>query len=334
MADEKETPADAAAPAAESAPSLPLEKASLDDFMARRAKGEKFSATPVAEKPEKPDTEPPQAPPPDHHEPEDEEVPRETPVGEEKGKPKSRFDQRLGTLTRQRHDAERALEAERQRVLQLQEELQQYRQPKKEPAAAPVPDGQAPDLNKYLEAGKTYEDWMTALIDYRAAQKFEYERARMIQYQQQQEIQTQMAGFTERTEAAKQKYADYDDVVVANDRVQLSPVMQDIARRSPHGPDIMYWLGHHEAEANQLGELTRNYPQAAYPLVEAHLLLLSGHSQNGNSGAKKAVTVSQAPTPITPVGGGTTTQPVALDKLPLDEYMKRRAQQRSKKAGG
>jgi hypothetical protein len=212
--------------------------------------------------------------------------------------------------------------------------LQALRTPSQEPLSAPQFKPGPPVLEDYLTAGKNYEEWMTALIRYENQQTLQQERQRWAQQQQQQEFQQQLSGFQERSEAAKAKYADYDAVVMANDKVILSPVMQDIAVRSQFGPDIMYWLGTHETEANQLGELTRNYGPAQFPLVEQHLLLLSGHRPNGQPGAKKAVTPSQAPAPITPVGGGTTTQPVSLDQAPLGDYIKRRQAELQKRRSG
>lgn len=323
MADEEQS----VTPAPEPTPT-PLDQAPLSEYVSRRAKGETAATAP---------TPPVETPAPsDDGEDTGDEIP---PPSEKKpiqppGKPKSRFEERLGTLTRQRHDAERALEAERQRVLQLQTELQEFRartEPKQPDRPQPQANGEPPNLDQYLAAGKSYEDWLSALVDFRASRTVAVERQRFMQDIQQQQLQQQMAGFGERTEAARTKYADYEDVVIHNDRVVLSPVMQDIAQRSPHGPDIMYWLGTHEAEANAIGEMTRNYPQAAYPLVEAHLLLLSG--SNGQAGAKKAVSVSSAPAPISPVGGGTTTEPKPLDQLPLGEYIKRREAEIKRRQG-
>jgi hypothetical protein len=93
-------------------------------------------------------------------------------------------------------------------------------------------------------------------------------------------------------------------------------------------------LGTHEAEANQLGEQSRQYGPAAYPLMEQHLLLLSGQSQPLSTGAKKAVPISQAPAPISPVGGGSSTTSVPLDQVSLGEYVKRRNAVDQKKRTG
>lgn len=311
---------DAAAPA-----SAPLDTAPLSEFVARRAKGETPSSTPPAELPEKT--------PEDGGE--EEEFPSDTPADEKKPQPKkSRFEERLGTLTRQRHDAERALQSERDRAARLEAELQALKTPQQPESAAPAFKPGPPVLEDYLTAGQNYEQWMTALIRYENQQTLQQERQRWAQQQQQQEFQQQLSGFGERSQAAQTKYPDYADVVMANDKVILSPVMQDIAVRSEFGPDIMYWLGTHEAEANAIGEQTRHCTRADFPLVEQHLLLLSGHRPNGQPGAKKAVIPSQAPAPLTPVGGGTTTQPVSLDQAPLGDYIKRRQAELSKRRTG
>ena len=299
------------------APITPLDQAPLSEFVARRAKGE-TQATQLPLPAETPAT-------PDDTEGD---VPAEPGKPELAGSKKPQnFKQRFDQIYRQRSEALRERDEVRAHNERLVQELTELkRQAPQQPQ--PPSEVKPPNLDEYIAAGKTYEDWLDARDEFRFQQKYRGELQRMLAEREQQLVMgSQMAGFAERTEAAKAKYQDYDAVVVQNDRVQLSPVMQDIARRSPHGPDIMYWLGTHEAEANQLGELTANYPPASFPLVEAHLLLLSGQQAqqgNGQTGAKKAVAVSQAPAPITPVGGGSSTSSMPLDQMSLGDFVKRR----------
>jgi len=302
-----------AAPAESKAETTPLDQAPLAEFVKRREGGEQ---QPAAEPPEPQVVEP-------------EEDPLAEPAKPTPGKKnfQSRFDQ----VYRQRSEALRALEQEKGRAAALEKQIQDLRgtAPLPQPSQPQLPaEPTPPNLDEYLAAGKSYEDWVDARIEYRA-QRIADDRITSVQRkaaqdQQDQQIREQTAGFGDRTEAARTKYPDYDTVVVQNDRVQLSPVMMDIARRSPHGPDIMYWLGTHEADANQLGLLTANYPPASYPLVEAHLLLLSGKPAPSTPSATKAVSVSKAPAPISPVGGGSTTSAVPLDQMPLGDFVKRR----------
>jgi hypothetical protein len=315
-------------------PVTPLDQAPLSEFVARRDKGEGGETpAPTPEPPKTPET--PKLPdlgdePPDD-EPAEPADPAKPPSGGKKDF-KSRFDQ----IYRQRSDALREVEAHKAKIAALEAEIQQARAPKPpvEPPAQPALDpGKAPVLEEWLGAGKTYEDWLDARNDWRIQKALQSERQRVAAEASEREVQAQMAGFVERTEAARTKYSDYDEKVVQNDRVQLSPVMMDIARRSPAGPDLLYWLATHEDQANSIGELTKFYPPASYPLVEAHLLLLSGH-QTSAPGAKKAVSVSQAPAPISPVGGGSTTSTVPLDQAPLGEFVKRRNAEIQKRRTG
>lgn len=307
------------APAESTPEAKPLDQSQLSDYVKRRAKGE----TPVAPAPaEEVDGGEPA-------EPDD-----KTPGKPGRAVPKTRFDQ----VYRQRGDALRERDAATARTTQLELEIAQLRQriPAEQPAQPQQPAPTSPNLDQYLAAGKTYEEWMDARIEWQA-QRIADSRIEAVQqrYQQQtaeQQRMQEIGGLGERTEVAKQKYADYEQVVIQNNEVRLSPVMAEIAARSKHGPDIMYWLGTHKAEADQLGELTRNYGPASYPLVEQHLLLLSGQLQQ-STGAKKAVPISQAPAPISPVGGGSSTTTVALDQMSLGDFVTRRNADQKKRTG-
>jgi hypothetical protein len=294
-------------PAAEPAP---LDEAPLGEFVKRRATGENQAEKPAADEAEEPA--------------DDDLINKGVPKGG-KSVPKTRFDQ----VYRQRSDAQRERDAAIAKSAQLEAELQQFRQrqPAAETPQQPVQSDRPPILEEWLAAGKTYEDWMDAKISYQAERiadaRIQATMQRSVQERADAERQQQIGGLAERTEAAKQKYPDYEEKVIHNSDVRLSPVMAEIAARSPHGPDIMYWLGTHKTDADQLGELTRHYGPAAYPLVEAHLLLLSGQVPQ-STGAKKAVPISQAPAPISPVGGGSTTTTASLDQISLGDYVKRR----------
>jgi len=302
-----EPPPEAPAAAVPETPaeSTPLNEAPLNEYVKRRAQGENQSDKPAEDA--DPDA-----------------IDKGVPKPSDKTVPKTRFDQ----LYRQRSDAQRERDAAIAKAANLEAELTQLRQ--RAPAAevvTPPEEAKAPVLDDYLASGKTYEDWMDARIEYQAQQiadsRIRAEIQRNVQITVEQQRTQEISGLPERTEAALARYPDYETVVIKNDRVQLSPVMTEIVARSPKGPDIMYWLGTHEAEANALGEQSRLYGPAAYPLMEQHLLLLSGQLQP-STGAKKAVPISQAPAPISPVGGGSTTTTASLDSMPLGDYVKRR----------
>jgi hypothetical protein len=320
-------------PPAPPAPATPLDQASLSEFVARRAKGETAETPPTSPEPPKPPAEPKLPDLGDEPPPEEPQEP-----GKPAGKGKKDFQSRFDQIYRQRSEALREVEAHKARIAALEAEIQQARAPK--PAAEPPvepslqPD-KPPVLDEWLAAGKTYEDWLDARNDYRIQRAIAQERQREAAQAAEREYQSRLAGFAERTEAARQKYPDYEERVMQNDRVQLSPVMMAIGHLSPHGPDLLYWLATHEAEANEIGRLTKDYPvQATYPHVEHQLLLLSGSATNGQPGAKKAVPVSQAPAPISPVGGGSTTSSVPLDEMPLGDFVKRRNAEIQKRRTG
>src|SRR5262245_21123956 len=228
MAEDTPVSVPPAAPAEEASAATPLEQAPLSEYVARRGKGE--TQTQPAQPAES-------AKPAESAEPEDKD---DISQDAQKSPParkdfKSRFDQ----IYRQRSEAMRNLDSANQRISALEAELQHLRRPVEPPQPAqpqlPQQADKPPVLDEWLAAGKTYEDWLDARNDWRIARAIQQERQRAAQQAHDQQINEQVSGFGERTEAALKKYPDYEEQVINNDRVQLSPVMMDIARRSPHG---------------------------------------------------------------------------------------------------
>lgn len=334
-------PTPAPAPVAPGGSPGPLDQVPLGEYMARRAKGERpgvVAATaalaPAASEP----VTPPGAGSP--------EAPADGEAPPSKQQQKSDFQKRLGELTAQKRDYQFIADTLRAKLESAEAELAKYRggngqaqpqaQPGQPPAPPPVPQA-PPKLQARLDAGGSYEDWVVEVAQWAFLAGAPHLFQAWQQQQQQQEGQRQlhdaMSTFQSRLEAVRATVPDFDAVVANNSEVQLSPVMQDVALRSERGAEIMYWLGKNPRVANELGEMTMGYPPAAFPLVEAHLLSRLSDA-NGSSGASApAPSLSSAPAPITPLGGGSATVAPRLDQLPLGDYMKIREAEWAKKRG-
>src|SRR5262245_28098686 len=177
----------------------------------------------------------------------------------EKPKKKSRSEERIGELTRDKYLAQRKaerLEAElaaiRQREEQTQQQYQQYLQrlqPPPRPAAepaAPSPN-QPPQVNDF----NVYEDFVTATAQWNArraaaeaVQAMRQEDAQHYVVQQQQEVLTQFEGAKT---GARERYPDFDEVMTSDVAINmpLSESMQHVITTSPVGHDVAYYLVQH-----------------------------------------------------------------------------------------
>src|SRR5262245_14616721 len=163
-----------------SAPPVPLEQAPLAEYVQRRARGERPGPpspppdTPPDDQtpaPEPPDSEPPQPPGP--------ETPEQTAAAKAsrtRGELQNRLDKLNAQLGYERRQNEKL---QRERDEYLARVAQQLPRAVPEQTAPPAPPELSPDgpnLEAFLNAGKTYEQWIDARIDFQA-QRIEIGRA-------------------------------------------------------------------------------------------------------------------------------------------------------------
>ena len=169
---------------------------------------------------------------------------------------------------------------------------------------------------KVIEAGKSekapaeaeftdYADYVAAKAVWTAEQRTTLRQAQALEVEAQEarqqaqnieaaEQQIVNQSWAEKVSEAKGRYADFDQVALAQD-VPITPQIAEMLKQSDKGPDLAYWLGMNRAAAAELAALSKSQPmQAAYHLgrLEASL------------SAPAPRTTSQAPEPITPTKGG------------------------------
>lgn len=136
-------------------------------------------------------------------------------------------------------------------------------------------------------------------------------------------------GYQDREEAAREKYADFEQVAY-NPRVRVTEAMAKTIQLSESGPEVAYFLGQNPKEAERISKLHPIRQAMEIGRLEAKLL--------SDPPARKT---SSAPSPITPVTPSTkgthvydTTDPRAAKELDTSEWIAReRARQvRNQKA--
>ncbi len=229
------------------------------------------------------------------------EVTDEEPEAEEKSPSKLRRERRKAHQAELRERAEKA-EAE---LAKVQERLSQFEgsntQPPKEADFA--------DYNEYLmaaaawQAGQQYDMRQKADIEREAqAKKAEYQ-----QVQQQREAAVR-ENWAAQVAEAKTRYADFDQVVFADD-VPVTEGMAKIMATSDHGADVAYYLGMNKAEAAQIARMPPIEQAMALGRLEATVKRPSPRTQ------------SQAPSPVTPVKAKASAEK-SWEDMTADEYAK------------
>ena len=156
-----------------------------------------------------------------------------------------------------------------------------------------------PEVAKADQAGKpvaanftTYEEYVEALTDWKIEARDALKAEATARETQQATVRTQVA-------AAKQRYADYDDVV--NNDLPISAAMAEVMVGSEHGADIAYFLGRNPDVLAAVAKMSPAATGAALARIEAGLNLET--SVTPPKTPKIAQSKAPAP-PKTLVGGG------------------------------
>lgn len=156
---------------------------------------------------------------------------------------------RIAELTRDREDARR--ERDHWRALATRDAK----------PADQAPNGLASGPTKEPVPGdyQDYEEYLMARAEYRVGQRIQQERREAEQARAQEQLQESRKAFDGRMNTARDRYADYDEVVapVLSDRdFPISEAMAEAIMSSDKGADLAYWLGSHRDEAQKLSRLS------------------------------------------------------------------------------
>jgi hypothetical protein len=116
--------------------------------------------------------------------------------------------------------------------------------------------------------------------------------------------------------------------------LSISPVMTFIIKDSDVGPAIVRYLADHRDEAQKLAYMHPAQAAREMGRIEARLLAARPEPQAGEAPAGKPAAppaekpapkvVSKAPEPVKPVGGQTGTLEMDDEKVPIEEFVRRR----------
>ena len=187
--------------------------------------------------------------------------------------------------------------------------------------AQPAQQAQQPSQAPKLEQYNSIEEYLDALADHKASQKFDHlakeREAKESQTRQQQEAAKLHESYTKQTEQARQAYGDFDDVVQDPD-LPISQAMAEAIMRSTNGADVAYYLGKNPDQAARIASLDPFSAAVEIGRIAATVVRPQPRK------------TSNAPPPIQPVGARATpvTDP---DKMSADEWIKWRNGQLKKR---
>jgi hypothetical protein len=248
----------------------------------------------------------------------------EDPAAEASPKPAKGVQKRIDELVRQREDAERRADAERQEKLRLLALVEKG--PKPEPKSEPEedPEPQRPtreafaDATAYEEALANYADQKASWSAKRAVKEALAEQEQKVEQRQRDEAQkAAIEAYTTRVQKASEKYPDYKQVAESPD-VSVSIPMAHAIMHSEHGPEIAYHLGKNPEEAKRISAL-----QPALQLVELGLLvakLTTPAPKEETPSPQPVKPVSAAPKPIKPLGPSSEKPNKDPSEMSMDEY--------------
>lgn len=209
-----------------------------------------------------------------------------------------------------------------QEKYRLRAELEFLRSQQPQPQQAqPAQQAQQPSQAPKLEQYNSIEEYLDALADHKASQKFDHlakeREAKESQTRQQKEVAKLHEGYTKQTEQARQAYEDFDDVVQDPD-LPISQAMAEAIMRSSNGADVAYYLGKNPDQAARIASLDPFSAAVEIGRIAATVVRPQPRK------------TSNAPPPIQPVGARATpvTDP---DKMSTDEWLKWRNGQLKKR---
>lgn len=215
----------------------------------------------------------------------------------QKPKGKGGFQRKIDKLTKRITDTESRAEAAERRAKEAEERL--AKSAESAPAQEPVKTDVRPKLADY----KTPEEWAEALTDW----KLEQRDAAARKQAEEDERREVFDSYQARKDEAKAKHEDWDDVMeeIQDQNVTIPPAAHNAIIESDQGPEIAYYLATHE-EARERIEGMTSAISIAREIGRIEALV----TPKANGSPKQIRT--NAPRPITPVGGSTKST-VSID---------------------
>lgn len=194
-----------------------------------------------------------------------------------------------------------------------------YRQPEVSAEVAQPPSAGRPNQDDF----ETYEQFQEALVDWkvnlRLTERDTVERDRIERTQRERAQEQLVAAHTARIDEFRSGHGDFDAVIENGKNLPMTRPMQDSVLNSDMGPAVMYHLCRFPEECDRIAAMA---PMAAI----REMGKLEARIEAAQTGpTSSATSMTSAPRPIKPVGGGATASTVPLEQMDYQSY--RRARQ-------
>jgi hypothetical protein len=203
---------------------------------------------------------------------------------------------RIDREVRRRHEAERQAAAIQARLQMLE---QGYQRPPQGPAPVPLaqqPEPREEDYPSQAEWFSAVRAWDKAQLKAELAREAAESQGRAQVVAQQRKLQTQ-------AEAARAKYADFDQVLDRLATMPTVPALDACVHESDLGAELAYYLAQHPEDIERLNQLAQTAPLAMAREVGKLELRLST-ATNGHRPAAPVVPSTQPPPPHPVSGSG------------------------------
>ena len=209
--------------------------------------------------------------------------------GERKQNPK--LEKRFSEITKQREEARKEAQTERQARVELEQRLMALEQ-QRQPQQAVNVDTE-PQPSQFADAF----EYAKALAEF-STERALAERDRQVAQAKEQEAQQKIIqSWAQKVQEAKAELPDFDDLVAASD-VVVNNAVRDAILESDVGPRILYHLAENNDLAKKIASLSPNAALREIGKLEARFEVKLEPKQTA------PVVRSKAPAPIQPIRGG------------------------------
>lgn len=238
--------------------------------------------------------------------------------GETDGSEPSGDDESDGKRKPGRNGYERRIGKLTARTKQLERELQEARNAKREDTPKSENKGAvSPDAKPAVDDFDTYEDWVEALTDWKADQKIKASKAET-------ENERAEKDFLKRFNEGKKEFKDWNSLDLD---FEISKVMQRAIRDTENPAAIVRYLAQNPEEAEEISELPAGRQALRIGRIEAKLE--GGNSSNGDKPRRQ----SSAPTPITPTKTSGKTLSKGYEDMSYGEFIAQRKRDEARASG-
>jgi polyhydroxyalkanoate synthesis regulator phasin len=218
---------------------------------------------------------------------------------EEPKKANPKLERRFSDLTKQREEARKEAQAERERRAELEKRLADL-EAKSQPQKAEALD-EEPQPSQFQDAF----EYAKALAEYTADKRIEEMKKQEADAKAAAERQKVIDSWAQRVQTVKAELPDFDEMVASSD-VVVSDAIRDSILESDVGPKILYHLAENEELAKKIAGMSERAALKELGKLEARF-------EKTEVPEVKPVKKSNAPAPINPLRAVSGVADVKLD---------------------